>query len=599
MMSAKRDYVKKKDKYRKELDKLNNKINLYGNLRLIIILVGLGITIWLYTSKSYSLSINSLVITLVLFISLVIVHQKYIEKRPRLKALIKINEDGLKRLKGEWKNFIETGEEFIDESHNFSWDLDIFGKNSLFQWTNHTNTPIGKKKLRDAYINPDKNINKIKERQEAVSELASKTNWVQEFQAAGMIDGKRSKDEGELISWSKQVQSIYLNNILNIFVKILPVITVGTIIMPFIFDDFSWIYAAIFAGIQSILIFKDFGKRNQRLSSIDSYGKQIKVYEKIIEVIEDEEFSSSLLVELKQQMQTGNEMTSKQIKKIDSIMDMINMRHIQFYLIFNILTLWDYQCIISLENWKNKYGQYMEKWVDILGEFEALVSISTIVYEQPKWVMPEVVEDYKVYADSIGHPLINDNQRVCNSVSFGGRYSSLLITGSNMSGKSTFLRTIGINLVLAYAGAPVCAKEFICPVMNIYTSMRVKDDIDNKISSFYAELLRIKKIIEAVNKDEKIFYLLDEIFKGTNSRDRHIGAKTLIKKLCTGSTLGFVSTHDLELADLESEQDSKVKNYHFQEFYKNNKINFDYKLYKGVSNTFNAVYLMKEIGIDL
>ncbi|GKX29757.1 DNA mismatch repair protein [Vallitalea longa] len=598
-MNPKRDYVKRKEKYKKELDKLNHKINLYGNIRLIIILVGLGITIWTYTKKSYLLSLNSLIITLVLFISLVMIHQKYIEKRPRLKALIKINENGLKRLKGEWKKFIEAGEEFIDETHNYSWDLDIFGKSSLFQWTNHTNTPIGKKKLRDAYIRPNKNIDQIKERQEAIKELATKMNWVHEFQAAGMRDSNKSKDEGNLIRWSKDVISIYLNNLLNLFVKILPVVSIGSIIMPFIIPSFSWVYAAVFVSIQVIVVFKDFGKRNNRLSSIDDYRKQVQIYEKMIEVIENQEFDSALLVKLQQQMQTGNEVTSKQIKKLDSIMDMINVRHIQFYLIFDILTLWDYQCTISLESWKNKYGKNMVKWLDALGELEALASLSTIVYEQPEWVMPEVVDDYKIYATALGHPLINANQRVCNSVSFGGRYASLLITGSNMSGKSTFLRTIGINLVLAYAGAPVCAEEFICPIMNIYTSMRVKDDIDNKISSFYAELLRIKKIIEATDKGEKVFYLLDEIFKGTNSRDRHIGAKTLIKKLCKGSTLGLVSTHDLELADLEKEQDSKVKNYHFQEFYKNDKINFDYKLYKGVSNTFNAVYLMKEIGIEI
>ncbi|WP_273322788.1 MutS-related protein [Vallitalea guaymasensis] len=598
-MNPKREYIKGKDTYNKELDKLNHKINVYGNVRLIVILLGLGLTIWSYTRKSYLLSLNSLIITLVIFISLIIIHQKNIDLRPRLTALCKINENGIKRLRGEWKKFQKNGKEFIDEDHNYSWDLDLFGKNSLFQWINHTNTPMGKKKLRDALIKPNKNIELIRKRQQAIIELSKDMSWVHELEAAGMLEDNDSIDEGELIKWSKDIAPFYLNNLLGLFVKILPIVSILTIVLPFCIPSFSFIYGLIFISIQIIVAFIGLNKRHTRLSTIDDFRKQISIYDKMIKLIESKEFESSLLQDFKKQMESDNELTSQQIKKLDNIMDMFNIRHFQFYLIFDILTLWDYQCAISLENWKNRYGKNLPKWLDSLGEIEALASLATVVYEQPDWVMPTITKEYRVSATEIGHPLINAKDRVCNNVTFGGRHSSLLVTGSNMSGKSTFLRTIGINLVLAYAGAPVCAKEFCCPMMDLYTSMRVKDDIDNKISSFYAELLRIKKIIGATNEGKKVFYLLDEIFKGTNSRDRHIGARTLIKKLCKGNTLGLVSTHDLELADLESESDSRVKNYHFQEHYKDNKILFDYKLYSGVSNTFNAVFLMKEIGIDI
>jgi hypothetical protein len=597
--NLKREYIKRKDMYKKELDKLNHRINVYSNVRLVVMLVGLGLTIWSYTRKSYILSLNSLIITLVLFISLIIIHQKNIDLRPRLMALCKINENGIKRLKGEWKKFPKTGEEFIDEDHNYSWDLDIFGKNSLFQWINHTNTLIGKKKLRDLLIKPKKSIDSIRKRQQAIIELSKDMDFVHELEATGILEKNDSMDEEELIKWSKDIVPFYLNNLLGLFVKVLPIVSIITILLPFFMKSFSHIYGLVFIGIQIIVAFMGLGKRYERLSTIDEFRKQIAIYDKMIRLIESHDFQSSLLVELKKQMESDNELTSQQIKKLDGIMDMFNVRHVQFYLIFNILTLWDYQCAISLENWKNRYGKNLSRWMNSLGEIEALASLATVVYEQPDWVMPTINKEYRLSATNVGHPLINVADRVCNNVTFGGRHSSLLITGSNMSGKSTFLRTIGINLVLAYAGAPVCAKEFACPIMDLYTSMRVKDDIDNKISSFYAELLRIKKIIQATNEGKKVFYLLDEIFKGTNSRDRHIGAKTLIKKLGEGNTLGFVSTHDLELADLESEPNSRVKNYHFQEHYKNNKILFDYKLYSGVSNTFNAVFLMKEIGIDI
>jgi DNA mismatch repair ATPase MutS len=197
----------------------------------------------------------------------------------------------------------------------------------------------------------------------------------------------------------------------------------------------------------------------------------------------------------------------------------------------------------------------------------------------------------------MGHPLLGDSC-IRNSINFKPPVNALIITGSNMSGKSTFLRTAGINLVLAYSGAPVFARRLTCSIMDIYTSMRVRDDLEKSISSFYAELLRIKTIVEAVGEGKKVFFLLDEIFKGTNSKDRHIGARALILKLSSSNVLGMVSTHDLELGSLEGES-SKIRNYHFREYYKDNKICFNYRLYPGISSTRNAVYLMKLAGIDI
>lgn len=199
-------------------------------------------------------------------------------------------------------------------------------------------------------------------------------------------------------------------------------------------------------------------------------------------------------------------------------------------------------------------------------------------------------------ATALGHPLLNGN-RVCNDLVFHPPMNVMLVTGSNMSGKSTFLRTAGINLVLAYAGAPVCATSFSCSIMHLFTCMRVSDNLEKSISSFYAELLRIKMLVEAVDKNQRVFFLLDEIFKGTNSRDRHTGAKILVKKLSRAKALGLVSTHDLELADLDKESEN-IKNYHFREYYRDDRIFFDYKLRPGVSTTRNAAYLMRMAGID-
>lgn len=241
----------------------------------------------------------------------------------------------------------------------------------------------------------------------------------------------------------------------------------------------------------------------------------------------------------------------------------------------------------------------MNKWLETIGELEGLASLALIAYDYPDWYMPSIVHGSSTLAaKSMGHPLLG-NEQVRNDLTIQEPHRVLLITGSNMSGKSTLLRTAGMNLVLAYAGAPVCATYFRCAKMDIYTCMRVSDNLEKSISSFYGELLRIKEIVEASRRGRPVFFLLDEIFKGTNSHDRHLGAKILIKQLYRQHAIGMVSTHDLELGELEGESKGSVKNYHFQEHYQEQEIRFDYRLRPGISTTRNALYLIKMIGVNI
>src|SRR5699024_10764196 len=353
----------------------------------------------------------------------------------------------------------------------------------------------------------------------------------------------------------------------------------------------------IFAAQSFIFIYK-FEGRSKNLNLVYEYENNIKAYSKMLYQLEKGNFQSKYLLELKDKLIDDNGLTAyQQIKELETIVENISNRKNIYFFIINIITLWDYQSMIALERWKGKSGHLIRTWLDTIGEFEALSSLSNLNYDNPDWVTPTITEknDY-IKGKDMAHPLIIEDS-VSNDFKIEDPTKVLLITGSNMSGKSTYLRTTGINLVLAYIGAPVCANRITCNIFNIYTCMRVSDNLEKNISSFYAELLRIKEIVDK-SKGNKVFFLLDEVFKGTNSHDRHEGAKILIKKLLNNDAIGLVSTHDLELGELERESNNKIKNYHFKEYYKDNEIYFDYKLNRGISTTRNAMYLINMIGID-
>ncbi|KOA18530.1 DNA mismatch repair protein MutS [Clostridium homopropionicum DSM 5847] len=599
MEKIKDEYEKRKEYYSSLVKKHQRTIALISNLRLVIFLVGVVATIFLYMIKRHFLSVGLFIIFLSIFIILVKKHNKLIEEKKYSLGLYQINENSMKRIEGQWKEFKDTGEEFYEEDHNYSVDLDIFGRGSLFQWINTASTFLGRKRLSEAMKKPCKNISEIYERQEAINELAEKLDWRQKFTAEGVMASEKVIDIDDLFKWSKDIKKFYCSKSLRIIFKGLSLLSIIVLILPFIVEGVPY-YVSSFAIMINILILM--WKNDDRaasLGTIDKYEDSIKSYYGMIAAIEGEVFKGKYLKKVKSNLidEEGNK-ASKYINKLSSISEMISMKRNAYFAIINIITLWDYHCMFALEQWKNQCGKNLQSWIESIAEFEALSSLAIIKYDNPSFVLPKIEGDLlNIHAKEMGHPLLTSN-RVSNDFKMEKPTEVLLITGSNMSGKSTFLRTVGINLVLAYMGAPVCAKEFTCPIMNIYTCMRISDNLDKNISSFYAELLRVKKIVEATKSQSKVFFLLDEIFKGTNSVDRHTGAKVLINRLREKGAAGLVSTHDLELGELEKQSNGKVKNYHFREFYKANKINFDYKLREGISTTKNALYLIRMIGID-
>ncbi len=597
MKRAESQYTELKAKYQAMMVEQTHTINLISNLRMVVFLIGAGLGIYLIAKKNYGLFAWDLGLFLVLFIPLMILHDHYFNKKKYAAILHKINEDSLKRIHGEWNTFSDDGEEFIDDNHNYSQDLDIFGPGSLFQFINTTITYLGRIKLRDFLISSAKSIEEISDRQEAVIELAPKLDWRQKYMAEGIVES-RMHDPETLFLWANKIERFYRKPLVIYIIRFMPIITVVIAILTFLNPEPQYYCLIAVLVIQYAILKIKSKQRGEILEVAYKFMEDIKAYSNMLSLIEQEEYHSSHLQDLQNRLKNEQGQTAgEQIRKLVKIVEAIANRYNQLYIFFNILFLLDYHYVFALEKWKEESGSKLRDWLDVIAEFESLSSLAVLTHDYPQWTTPELSKEGPCFAaQDMGHPLLK-NTCVANNLKFEPPENILLITGSNMSGKSTLLRTVGINLVLAYAGGNVCAKTFKCSIMDIYTCMRVNDDLEKNISSFYAELLRIKMIVKAVEEGQTVFFLLDEIFKGTNSMDRHTGARALIMKLSKAKVLGLVSTHDLELGDLEKES-NMIKNYHFQESYKDNEIYFDYKLRLGVSTTRNAAFLMKMAGIE-
>ena len=593
MKNPEKQYIKAMKRFKSLIEKQNKNISLISNLRLLIFTLGTVFTGILYYRKYYYISVGSFLSFLILFIWVALIHNKIINNRKYSTALYEVNSKSLKRLKGDWTSFEDLGDEFIDNNNKYTGDLDIFGKNSLFQWINTSCTYIGRVNLKNKLLTPAKNVEEIKLKQEAIDELSKKLSFRQRIMAEGYAVSSKMQPLDNLYAWAQKRNKIYEKSWVIIFVTIMPVVTITLTILPFLNNGIPFYLAFISYLINMAILFTYSAEKSKTLDEVNSYKNNLRVYYNMLKLIEKNKFHCEYLKSI------NVSSSAKAIDKLTKISEMISMRNSSIYMVINILSLWDFQCLIRLEKWKAQNGDNLKMWIDSIGEIESLSSLSLIHFDHPEWVFPNVLDEKPhMSATMLGHPLLS-KKRVYNDVSIKDPSNILLITGSNMSGKSTFLRTIGINLILSYTGAPVCAKEFNSSIMEVYTCMRISDNLEESISSFYAELIRIKMIVSASKEGKQIFFLLDEIFKGTNSLDRHTGAKILIKQLQSSGAVGLVSTHDLELGELEKESSGRVKNYHFREYYKNDEIHFDYKLRPGVSTTRNALYLIKMAGLDI
>lgn len=596
--------IKPESSYKLLINELNIKLTdllkrkqLLGWVRFGI-LASTALLIWLLSSYGVLMSAVILFVGLAVFLFAVRKDLTNKEAISHHERLITINEQELLYLQHQYTHQ-KDGSEFYKDEHPYAGDLDIFGRASLYQFINRTHSQQGNQLLADWLLTPA-TPQVIQERQKAVQELMQQTNWRQELQAHGSSSTITVDTEKKMEEWLKEENQFINKKIWHVVRYIFPAIATSTLLC-FLFDVITYQ-----RFLQSLLVFTIIAFAITRLivplyRKLNKITGQMEVLSKSIACIEQAEFTDPLLVELKSQFHSGSNKASQQILQLKNIFNRFDYRlNPVVFIPLNVFLLWDLQQVLQLEKWKQKNNQQINHWFHSLAQLEALNSIAILAFNHTHWCFPQLktVEPTFV-ADQLGHPLIDEHKNVLNDFSTIGKEQINLITGSNMAGKSTFLRSVGVNMVLAAMGAPVCAKQLTVTPLKVMSSMRIKDNLEESTSTFYAELKKLKQIIDAVNNNEPVFILLDEILRGTNSNDRHTGSKALIKQLLQHKATGILATHDLELAKLADEYPSTVHNYHFDVQVNADELYFDYRIKRGVCQSMNASILMKKIGIEL
>jgi len=592
---------------------LNKSLNKLSTLRLAAFIGSVIVIIFLANERLLLPLLFLAPICLVIFGLLLNHYNKQSKLKLDAVFLREINEAELARLSNDLEK-LQTGQEFISQTHDYTSDFDLFGSHSLFQLINRTTTEAGRQLLADWFSAPaEKAV--ILERQEAVRELSLKLDWRQHFQAAGMRYENGKSDYKKLLEWiekpaellDKQSKYLFASFSLAVFS------TLSTAYFIYglanFLEDFSIRFVVPLAV--SLFVNSRFLKTMNGMADtiIDNTHKNIQTlngYNALIVAIESGQFNSGYLQRLQTTFNGPEYSAAVEIERLRKILDVFQNRGTRkslgkndFYTIFNKLWLLDVHWILRTEKWKLKNRNYLRHWASAVSEFEVLNSIAGFAYSNPSFTFPEILEEpYMIRFSQLGHPLIKQNKRVHNDFTLDGRGEIAMITGSNMAGKSTFLRTVGLNLVLALMGAPCCAQSARVSYMKIFTSMRTQDNLGEGISSFYAELKRIERLLKLIETNEPIFFLLDEMFKGTNSEDRYKGGASLIRQLSDLNAFGIISTHDLELARLTAKNTSVV-NFSFNSKIETGEIHFDYKLTNGICTDFNASELMKRSGIKI
>lgn len=585
---------------------LNRQYNQLSWARLVVFIGAIGIDYLLFQWNT-PVGLAGGMILLVLFLYLIRWHTVVAERREHSQRLLSVNEAEISSLNGEWKDRPD-GIEFRDYDHPYSYDLDFFGRGSVFQFINRTGTAIGRNVLADGLKNPLQSVSEIRLRQEAVAELAEKPAWSLNFQALGMGKTDSAENSRSLLTWLEEnpyftTHAVYPRLIwilpglffLSLLCWLIPAIPELGIAQYQIPGSVALMFFLINLGVVGI----NLGRVGRQQVQVGKKSEMLRKYADLLTQIEGEEFASPLLKQDRAMIVKDGVPASEKIQRLGDLTYMLDQRLNAFMgLLLNGMLLWDIRYVLLLEKWRESHKADLPVWFEIISRWDALGSFARFRYNYADLIFPEVSESpFFMKATQLGHPLIDVSIRVNNDVELAKPGEFLIITGANMAGKSTFLRTVGVNLILAMNGAPVCAKNYTFSPIEMITSVRTQDSLADNESYFYAELKQLKKIIDKLKEGRPVFVIVDEMLRGTNSKDKMVGSRKFIEQLIQLNAVGLVATHDLSLGKLAEDYPDFARNKRFEVEITGDQLTFDYKLMDGISQNLNATFLMQKMGI--
>jgi hypothetical protein len=581
-------YNQEKEILEQNLSKLKKQLYTISTLRLLVFLAT-AFSVYFFFDEIKFVAISAF-IGVVLF-GLLLVKNATLQIRKQILAeKIKINSIEISVLQGNFDS-LDSGREFVDANHFFSNDIDLFGKRSFYQYSNRTATKEGAA-LYAKHLT-ENSIANIKEKQKSIQELSERVDWRQHFSAIASLV-KVEVSSQAIIKYIKDYKEV-LPNYNRVLITIFPLTSLVFIgLVSFGLFPFSYLVAWFFMGL---FITGTQVKKTSKIYNQSGKAKEtFKQYYKLLEEIEKANFTTSILKEQQKKVQLENEKASVVFYKFSKILDSFDQRNnVLIALVGNAFFLWDIQNAYKVEKWISKYKNTVENWFDVITFFDAQNTLANFYFNHPTFVFPILSKEKAIVrAQELGHPLLNSEKRVDNDFEIN-KEQFYIVTGANMAGKSTFLRTVSLTIVMANLGLPVCAKEFEYAPIKLITSMRTSDSLADDESYFYSELKRLKFIVDEI-ANEDYFIVLDEILKGTNSKDKAIGSKKFVEKLNASKSTGIIATHDVSLCVLEEENES-IENYFFDAEIKNDELHFDYTLKKGVCKNMNASFLLKKMKI--
>jgi ABC-type multidrug transport system fused ATPase/permease subunit len=592
----KENYLNSANLYRLLERKREKLLTIISVIRFFAFFGGL-VLIWIGFTINIAAGVILILLFTVLFLWLLKLFSKHSGEKEFLSNLALINQNEVDALSGDLKAF-DAGNSYSDIRHDFSFDVDMFGTSSLFQYLNRTVTGYGRDILASWLSDPFILSKDMVPRQKAVEELSSKDKWRHRFMASGMKTPLEKKEISSLLDWMQEKALLSSSLLSNILILLLPAAAIASLVLAFTgvlpYPVFVFIFLGnllyIASGLKRInRVHNALSRKYKFLSSIDS----------LLKAFDNESFNSPLLNDIKLNISGKNISAAKAVMKLGRLIQAFDTRNNQIVgLVLNGLLLWDYQSIIRLEKWKLNYKEMFPVWLNMIAQVDAFISLGNYVYNNPDFVFPFESENHEVFtAKNLGHQLIDERKRVCNDFSLGNKGTVCIISGANMAGKSTFLRTVAVNYILAMTGATVCASEMNFIPGKLFTSMRTMDSLSNNESYFYAELRRLFILKSKIENGEPVFFILDEILKGTNSADKSKGSLLFLEKIVEKGGTGLIATHDTSLGKMESDHPGIVINKCFEIEIDGENIRFDYKIQEGITQKMNAVFLMNQMGI--